>query len=252
MKNHTLPRIARGLLLASIITPGLVMAEDDLPQCDAEVPLTLSRAEMAEAGFEPGGFTPFVLGMIAGPRIGLEWNDGRNVRPLEIMRALPYAGNLVGLFLCLEALSGYRMTSVAGETGIDDWRREVYFKRIHKAEQAGDFARAAHLRECSPFDTYNHPANKLAIKPGENTGFAKWRSGLSGFFIDNRVGLEREESRSIRTVEYWSILWVPRIFPAIDAAQGKAMSEIVREEQLDSEWLDNGADTGNTTTGVNP
>ncbi|MDO9168192.1 MAG: hypothetical protein Q7U18_03735 [Methylobacter sp.] len=250
MKKNILRARMRWFLFALFLWPQLVMAGNDEPLCEAEVPLTLTNQEMAEAGFEPGGFTPFFLGMIAGPRIGLEWNDGRNVRTLEVLRALPYAGNLVGLFLCVEALSGYRMTSIAGETGIDDWRREVYFKRIHKAEEIGDFAQAAHLRECSPFDTYNHPANKLAVKPDENTGMAKWRSGLSGLFIDNRVGLEREESRGIRTVEYWSILWVPRIFPAIDAAQGKKMSDIVREEHLDTEWLKSATDNDHAQTGV--
>lgn len=250
MIKNLLRTLMRWFLSALFILPQLVMAGNDDPQCESEVPLSFTKQEMAEAGFEPGGFTPFFLGMIVGPRIGLEWNDGRNVRTLEVLRAVPYAGNLVGLFLCVEALSGYRMTSVAGETGIDDWRREVYFKRIHKAEQTGDFAKAAHLRECSPFDTYNHPANRQAVKPDENTGMAKWRSGLSGFFIDNRVGLEREESRGIRTVEYWSILWLPRIFPAIDAAQGETMSDIVRQEHLDTEWLKNDADNENTQQGV--
>jgi len=250
MIKNLLRTLIRWFLPALFILPQLVMAGNDEPQCESEVPLSFTKQEMTEAGFEPGGFTPFFLGMIVGPRIGLEWNDGRNVRALEVLRALPYAGNLVGLFLCVEALSGYRMTSVAGETGIDDWRREVYFKRIHKAEQTGDFAKAAHFRECSPFDTYNHPANKLAVKPDESTGLAKWRSGISGFLIDNRVGLEREESRGIRTVEYWSILWLPRIFPAIDAAQGETMSDIVREEHLDTEWLKNDADNENTQPGV--
>ncbi len=206
MIKKPLRTLMHWILPALFILHQPVFAGNDDPQCEAEVPLTLTKEEKAEVGFEPGGLTPFFLGMIVGPRIGLEWNDGRNVRTFEVLRALPYAGNLVGLFLCVEVLSGYRMTSVAGETGIDDWRREVYFKRIHKAEQSGDFVRAAYLRECSPFDTYNHPANKLAVKPDENTGLAKWRSGISGFLIDNRVGLEREESRGIRTVEYWSIL----------------------------------------------
>ncbi len=248
MIKNRLRTLMRWTVTALFLLPPLVMAGNDELNCEAEIPLTFSKEEMAEAGFEPGGFTPFILGMLVGPRIALEWNDGRNVRSLEVLRALPYAGNLVGLFLCVEALSGYRMTSIAGETGIDDWRREVYFKRIRKAEESGDFARAAHLRECSPFDTYNHPANKLAIKPDESTGLAKWKSGISGFLIDNRVGLEREESRGIRTVEYWSILMVPRIFPAVDAAQGKMMSEIVREEHLDTEWLEK--DTNNTPTEV--
>lgn len=252
MIKNLLRTCIRYFLFVLFILPQLVMAGSDDPQCEAEIPLTFTKKEMAEAGFEPGGFTPFILGMIAGPRIGLEWNDGRNVRTIEVLRALPYAGNLVGLFLCVEALSGYRMTDVAGETGIDDWRRKQYFKRIHKAEASADYARAAHLRECSPFNTYNHPANKLAIKPDENTGLAKWRSGLSGFFIDNRVGLEREESRGIRTVEYWSILWLPRIFPAIDAAQGETMSEIVREEHLDIEWLKKTVDADHTQSGVTP
>jgi len=250
MIKKPLRMLMHWFLPALIILPQLVMAGNDEPQCEAEVPLSFTKQEMAEAGFEPGGFTPFILGMIVGPRIGLEWNDGRNVRTIEVLRALPYAGNLVGLFLCVEALSGYRMTSVAGETGIDDWRREIYFKRIHKAEEAGDFARAAHLRECSPFDTYNHPANQQAVKPDESTGLAKWRSGISGFLIDNRVGLEREESRGIRTVEYWSILWLPRIFPAIDAAQGETMSDIAREEHLDTEWLKKDAETNSTQKGV--
>lgn len=207
------------------------------PRCDSVVPLSLTEEELREAGFEPGGMKPFLLGLFAGPRVALEWNDGRGVRTLELLRSLPYLGNLVGLYLCTEALSGYRMTSVAAETEIDDWRREIYFRRIGKLEAEGHFAEAAHLRECSPFDTYNHPAHPGAVKPDERRGFAKWKSGLSGLLIDNRVGLEREESRGIRTVEYWSILKLPLIFPAVEAYRGKTMSEVAREQRLDLAWL---------------
>ena len=230
-------RLTRLTLATCLVLPALGAAAEE-KNCEDLVPLSFTREEMAKAGFEPGGMKPFLLGIFAGPRIALEWNDGRGVRTIELFRSIPYLGNFVGLFLCVEALSGYRMTAVAGETGIDDWRRTLYFKRIHDAETAGDFKQAAHLRECSPFDTYNHPANPEAIKPDESRGFGKWKSGLSGLFIDNRVGLEREESRGIRAIEYWSILRIPSIFPAIDAYQGKTMSEVVREDGLDTEWLE--------------
>lgn len=98
MIKKLLRTLMRLILPALFILPQLVMAGNDDPQCESEVPLSFTKQEMAEAGFEPGGFTPFILGMIVGPRIGLEWNDGRNVRTIEVLRALPYAGNLVGLF----------------------------------------------------------------------------------------------------------------------------------------------------------
>ncbi len=197
----------------------------------------LTEQERQQTGFHGGGVTPFLLGVLAGPRIALEWNDGRGIRVIELLRSVPYLGNAVGLFLCVEALSGYRMTAVAAETGIDDWQRGLYFQRIETAESEGRFADAARLRDCSPFDTFNHPPNPDAVKPDERKGFTKWRSGLAGLLIDNRVGLEREESRGIRTIEYWTILRIPLIVPAIEAFRGKTMSDVVREEGLDAVWL---------------
>lgn len=221
------------LLLPSVV----IAAEPDADRCAAYVPMHITEAELQREGFQPGGLRPFLLGLLAGPRIALEWNDGRGVRTIEVLRSVPYLGNLVGLFLCVEALSGYRMTTVAAETGIDDWRRRIYFQRIEAAETEGRFADAARLRECSPFDTFNHPPNPAAVKPDERKGFAKWRSGMAGLLIDNRVGLEREESRGIRTIEYWTILRIPLIVPAVEAYRGKKMSEVVRDDGLDSAWL---------------
>lgn len=204
--------------------------------CEPYVPLSLTPAEREATGFKPGGITPALLALLAGPRIALEWNDGRSVRTIELLRSVPYLGNLVGLYLCVEALSGYRMTAVASETGIDDWRRKLYFARIAALEEKGEFAAAARVRQCTPFDTFNHPPDPAAVKPPERKGFAKWKSGIAGLLIDNRVGLEREESRAIRTVEYWTILKLPLILPAIEAYRGRTMSEIVREEGLDRAW----------------
>ncbi len=239
-------RLLRGswALAALLALPYRAAADERDAACVSEVPLELTEQELAQADFEPGGITPALLAFLAGPRIALEWNDGRGVRTIELLRSVPYLGNLVGLYLCVEALSGYRMTAVAGETGIDDWRRGLYFARIAALERDRRFAEAARLRECSPFDTYNHPPNPAAIKPEERKGFAKWKSGIAGFLIDNRVGLEREESRAIRTIEYWTILKLPLLFPAIDAYRGRRMSDVAREEGLDSAWLAPGQPTG--------
>ena len=59
MIKKRLRTLMRRILPALFILPQLVMAGNDDPQCEAEVPLTFTREEMAEAGFEPGGFTPF-------------------------------------------------------------------------------------------------------------------------------------------------------------------------------------------------
>lgn len=129
-----------GWLLASLPA---AHAEPSEAPCEPYVPLSFTREELEEAGFKPGGFKPFLLALFAGPRIALEWNDGRGVRPIELLRSVPYLGNVVGLYLCTEALSGYRMTAVAGETGIDDWRRRIYFQRIEGYEAEGRFREAA-------------------------------------------------------------------------------------------------------------
>lgn len=237
MRNHTKRAIGTGFaLLLLILQPVFADERREPTRCEPYVPLSFTPDELREAGFQPGGVRPFLLALLAGPRVALEWNDGRGVRTIELLRSLPYLGNLVGLYLCTEALSGYRMTAVAAETGIDDWGRKVYFRRIEKLEAAGEFTEAAHLRECTPFDTYNHPPDPRAMKPEERRGFAKWKSGMSGLLIENRVGLEREESRGIRTIEYWSILRVPLIIPAIRAYQGQTMSQAVRDEGLDEVW----------------
>ena len=235
------PLLAWWTFAVILMLPSMAGADGrDGERCAPYVPLSLTGAERQHSGFHPGGVRPFLLGLLAGPRIALEWNDGRGVRTIELLRSVPYLGNAVGLFLCVEALSGYRMTAVAAETGIDDWQRGLYFQRIEVAEKEGQFAEAARLRECSPFDTFNHPPSPAAVKPDEREGFAKWRSGIAGLLIDNRVGLEREESRGIRTIEYWTILRIPLIVPAIEAYRGKTMSEVVRAEGLDAAWLTTG------------
>lgn len=105
MTDKSISILACCAIIAAAVHPARAAAGGATPRCEPYVPMSLTQHELQRTGFRPGGIKPFLLGILAGPRIALEWNDGRGVRTIELLRSVPYFGNLVGLYLCTEALS---------------------------------------------------------------------------------------------------------------------------------------------------
>lgn len=60
-----------------------------------------------------GGIVPFLAGCCLGPRVGLEMNDGRGVRNLELFMLIPAVGFIPRVMIAAEAYQGKTMSSIA-------------------------------------------------------------------------------------------------------------------------------------------
>lgn len=179
---------------------------------------------------ERRGWKPFWATVFMGNRVGLEYNEGRDFRRSEIIRGIPFLGFIVMLpKFCKEALSLNRMQHIANETGIDDPKRRKYQDTIEALLEAGDTEQATLLTENSPLDENNYPKRRRTLRN-------RLKSGMVELFLGHREALEWNEGRRTRKVEWASILYLPRIFPAIEAYKGKRMSDIALAENLDNNF----------------
>lgn len=150
--------------------------------------------------FAKGGLGPCLASCCIGPRIGLEMNEGSRIRNTE------WLGFIVGAVA--SSMAGrliYVIDPVNGRT----------MNEIRKEENLGG-------------------VDVKAAKP-EHTDY--FLSGLGSFCIGPRVGLEMNDGRKIRTVEWFLLAPIVSIVPAViisaEAYSGKTMSEIAQEENLD-------------------
>ena len=70
------------------------------------------------AGDKKGGCLPFLGSCCLGPRIGLEMNEGRQVRTLEWLLLVPYVGLFTRLWMSIEAYDGKTMSEIAAEENL--------------------------------------------------------------------------------------------------------------------------------------
>ena len=217
----------------------LPISEDGLWTGPLPDEISVKEAARIQRPWYGRGLAPFLLTLFAGSRTGLEWNEGRNVRATELIRSLPYVGLVVVPYWCYEALSEQTMQSVANESGIDENRQRKYEAIVKRLVQDGRTEEAEYLGSHSPFDPNNHPPDPAARMPeGSLDGF--WNNMKIGYvelLIGHREALERNESRGLRTLEYWHPLYVTRIWEAFQAASGDRMEDIAEDEHLDETWL---------------
>ena len=212
--------------LASLIVLTILMSGHSMHAIAAEqlaVPDPLQFEERK-------GWKPFWATIFMGNRIGLEYNEGRNFRGVEIIRGIPIIGFVVMLpKFCAEALSLNGMQHIANETGIDEPKRLRYEEAIARLQREGNHETADLLLARSPLDENNYPYREKKLSN-------RLKSGMLELFVGHRDALEWNEGRKIRKVEWASILIVPRIFPAIEAFKGKRMSDIAVAEKLDEKF----------------
>jgi hypothetical protein len=218
-------------------------------------PVTVKEAARVERPWYGKAVAPFALTLISGSRIGLEYNEGRNVRATEIIRGIPYLGYTIIPYWCWEALTKKQMQPVANKSGIDKRREQKYAAIIKRLERDGRCEEAEYLQTHSPFDPANHPPNPLAQIPGTELQ-GTWNKTKVFYFemaIGHRPTLERNESRGLRKLEYWHPLILTRIWEAFEAGAGKRMEDIAEAERLDERWLPANPDpSGGNPTGRRP
>ncbi|PIW65423.1 MAG: hypothetical protein COW12_01945 [Candidatus Omnitrophica bacterium CG12_big_fil_rev_8_21_14_0_65_45_16] len=201
--------------------------------------ITVKEAARVERPWYGKGVAPFVITVLSGARVGLEWNEGRNMRASEVIRMVPYIGLLSLPYWCYEVVSEHTMQQVANDSGIDKTRQRKYEAVIKRLEQDGRSEEAEYLKGHSPFDLANHPPNPLAKMPKENLdGF--WNNTkmlVIDLLVSHRITLERTEGRGLRKLEYWHPLYVTRIYEAFEAAFGRKMEDIAEKARLDEAWL---------------
>ena len=186
-----------------------------------------------------GGPWPFLLTILVGNRVGLEWNDGRNVRKIEYVRGVPYVGWAMVPLMCIETFSEKSMQEVANREGIDRKRQAKYEAHISQLEADGQHEEAAYLRRVDPFDPDNRPPDPLARIPKEELdGF---KGNFKAFWVEmivgHRAAQERMEGRGLRKLEKIYFLIFPKLIEAFEAMFGRSMEEIARKEGLDEVWL---------------
>ncbi len=142
-----------------------------------------------------GGVAPCLATCCLGPRTGLEMNEGSSIRLTEWLRLVPFVNQIVPLYNAYEGYTGKTMAKVAAEERLGGVRVQAVA-----------------------------PAKKGGVVPG-----------LVACCFGPRVGLEMNEGRKVRTME-WIGLVVPVIPSAIiayEAYQGKTMSQVAAAEGLD-------------------
>lgn len=68
---------------------------------------------------ETGGFVPALASCCLGPRIGLEMNDGRKVRSMELFTLVPIIGIVPAVMMAYEAYEGKTMSEIAENEELD-------------------------------------------------------------------------------------------------------------------------------------
>lgn len=145
-----------------------------------------------------GGVTPFLASCCLGPRIGLEMNEDRSIRTMEWLRIVPYIGWIPAVIDGVNAFDGKSFNN-------------------HLVKEVGG----------SEIEVATPPETKGGITPL-----------LASCCLGPRIGYELNDGRSIRTVEWLTIVpyvgYIPRLFIALEAFDGKTMKEIAAKERLDS------------------
>lgn len=146
---------------------------------------------------DAGGLTPCLLNCYVGPRVGTEYNEGRGVSTMEWIALLTGVARLI---LAAQAYQGKTMSEYAKETGIDS--RPIPAPSASGAEKGG-------IGSC-----------------------------LVACYLGPRVAFERNEGRKIRSKEIWLLIPILNIVAvvllALEAYNGKTMTQIAREEGLDA------------------
>lgn len=151
-------------------------------------------APSANAKPDAGGVTPCLLECYLGPRVGTEYNEGRNFSTMELLQLVAGIGRII---LAAEAYQGKTMTEFAKENSIDS--RPI--PPPHGAEAANKGGITACLVSC---------------------------------YLGPRVALERNEGRKIRTYDILRLVVIGTILEGLEAYNGKTMTQIARDEGLDS------------------
>ena len=156
-------------------------------------------ATMSSALLAKGGCGPFLASCCIGPRVGLEMNEGTDIRSTEWIGfvsnlVITPVGNIVYGF---DPATGKSMNEVRGKENLG-----------------------------GPAIKAQAPKNKGGLGPF-----------LAGFCLGPRVGLELNDGRKIRTMEWLTLVPVVQIIPmtliAIEAGSGKTMAEVAAAEKLD-------------------
>lgn len=186
-----------------------------------------------------GGPWPFLLTLFVGNRVGLEWNDGRDLRKIEYIRALPYAGWTVIPWFCYETFSEKSMQYVANKEGLDRRRQATYEAHIAGLEASSQHDEAAYFRRVNPFEPENRPPDPMArIPKKELDGFkGNFKAFWMEMVVGHRAAQERIEGRGLRKLEKVYFLLFPKAIEAVEALFGRSMEEIARKEGLDEVWL---------------
>src|SRR3972149_4053297 len=90
---------------SQILSPALVSSEEKKPEKE-----TKSR----------GGVKPFIYSLCLGPRIGLEYNEGRKARDSEEMCWIPILGQVMHFLNAIDAGKGETMSEVVAKEGLDE------------------------------------------------------------------------------------------------------------------------------------
>jgi len=157
------------------------------------------NAPSANAKPDAGGFAPCLMNCYLGPRVGTEYNEGRNFSTMEILQLVASIGRII---LAAQAYGGKTMTEYAKENTLDS-------------------------RPIPP----PHPRTAVTEKGGIT-------SCLVACYFGPRVAFERNEGRHIRTYEILAIIPIVNLIVAIlgglEAYNGKTMTQIAKDEGLDS------------------
>lgn len=233
--------VLTGTALVSVFSIGcthLPIAKDGAWRGSLPEAVTVKEAARVDRPWYGKAAAPFAITLIAGSRTGLEYNEGRDLRPAEYIKGIPFVGLITLPYFCWESLSKKSMQRVANQ-GMDKRRQRKYEAIIKRLEQEGRMNEADFLKVHSPFDPANHPPNPSARMPKQNLngvwGIAKtlWVE----LAIGHRESLERNESRGVRKLEYWHPLLLTRIWEAFEAGAGRNMEDIAEKEHLDVRWL---------------
>ncbi len=73
----------------------------------------------AAAPKSKGGLWPAVVSVCWGPRVGLEMNEGRKIRTMELMMLIPVVNVIPLVVISSEAMGGKTMSQVAADEGLD-------------------------------------------------------------------------------------------------------------------------------------
>src|SRR5688500_11613255 len=152
----------------------------------------------ANAKPDAGGFVPCLLTCYIGPRVGHEYNEGRNVMMLEWLGLLGAVRFLINIILGLQAMSGKTMS---------EWSKE-------------------NMLDSRPIP----PAGKGRGRPDKGGIVAC----IISCYLGPRVAFERNEGRDIRMNELLALIpFIGLIFiilMALEAYNGKTMTQVAIDE----------------------